>query len=179
MGLGAVFWARFQRLGGRVVRRGGIGQPRPPPTTGKVERFHRTLQRGLLNDAVPFDDLSAAPTTGAGWVVGYNILRPHQSLGMACPEPLWRPFVCRVSVRLVSASVDGFEVDVQVEWLRCGDAVVVDAGRYVSPGRVVQLVGIDRERGGGLVGFHSPVVPDPGSCVEGRLHPAVLALGRR
>ncbi|MBD3138132.1 hypothetical protein IEI92_17945 [Microbispora bryophytorum] len=34
----------------------GVGQPRSPTTIGKVERFHQTLRRELLDDAVPFED---------------------------------------------------------------------------------------------------------------------------
>jgi transposase InsO family protein len=62
-----------------------LTQPRSPTTTGKVERFHQTLRRELLDDAVPFADLAAARAAVAGWVVDDNTRRPHQALGMACP----------------------------------------------------------------------------------------------
>src|SRR3954467_3837403 len=56
---GQQFTARFARGGevpfDKICRRNGIAhrltQPRPPTTTGKVERFHQTLRRELLDDA--------------------------------------------------------------------------------------------------------------------------------
>jgi hypothetical protein len=59
--------------------------PRSPTTTGKIERFHQTLRRELLDDAGPFVDLAAAQAAIDGWVHEYNTSRPHQALGMACP----------------------------------------------------------------------------------------------
>jgi transposase InsO family protein len=59
--------------------------PRSPTTTGKVERFHKTLRRELLDDAVPVADLAAAQAALDGWVSEYNTTRPHQSLSMASP----------------------------------------------------------------------------------------------
>jgi transposase InsO family protein len=59
--------------------------PRHPTTTGKIERFHKTLRRELLDDAVPFADLAAAQAALDGWVREYNTTRPHQSLSMASP----------------------------------------------------------------------------------------------
>jgi transposase len=57
--------ARFGRDGevlfDRICRDYGIvhrlTQPATPTTTGKVERFHQTLRRHLLNDHGPFADL--------------------------------------------------------------------------------------------------------------------------
>ncbi|SFP00188.1 Transposase InsO and inactivated derivatives [Actinomadura madurae] len=79
---GEVLFDRICRDNGIVHR---LTQPRSPTTTGKVERFHQSLRRELLDDAVPFDDLPAARAAVAGWVVEYNTRRPHQSLGMAFP----------------------------------------------------------------------------------------------
>jgi transposase InsO family protein len=59
--------------------------PRTPTTTGKVERFHGSLRRELLDDAVPFADLAAAQTAIDGWREEYNTTRPHQALAMASP----------------------------------------------------------------------------------------------
>src|SRR5215472_13539706 len=85
----------------RPVRQGRGGAVRPdlprqwhhPPahrapasaTTGKVERFHGSLRRELLDDAVPFADLAAAQTAVDAWRQQYNTTRPHQALGMASP----------------------------------------------------------------------------------------------
>jgi transposase InsO family protein len=59
--------------------------PRSPTTTGKIERFHGSLRRELLDDAVPFADLAAAQAAVDTWREEYNTTRPHQSLAMASP----------------------------------------------------------------------------------------------
>ncbi len=90
---GKQFTDRFGKggevLSDRICRDNGIThrltQPRTPTTTGKIERFHGSLRRELLNDAVPFTDLAAAQAAIDGWVAEYNTARPHQSLGMATP----------------------------------------------------------------------------------------------
>src|SRR5215472_14484235 len=73
----------------RICRRNGIGQrltkPRSPTTTGKVERWHQTLQLEFLNDAGPFASIEEAQAAVDGWREEYNYRRPHQSLDMACP----------------------------------------------------------------------------------------------
>ncbi|WP_369812880.1 IS481 family transposase [Frankia sp. R43] len=73
----------------RICRDNGIAhrltQPASPTTTGKVERFHLTLRRELLDHAVPFASLADAQAAVDRWVVEYNIRRPHQALDMACP----------------------------------------------------------------------------------------------
>ncbi len=90
---GKQFTDRFGKGGevlfDRICRDNGIThrltQPRTPTTTGKIERFHGSLRRELLNDAVPFTGLAAAQAAIDGWVAEYNTNRPHQSLGMATP----------------------------------------------------------------------------------------------
>jgi len=62
-----------------------LTQPRHPTTTGKIERFHGSLRRELLDDAVPFADLAAAQAAIDGWVTEYNTTRPHQAIAMAAP----------------------------------------------------------------------------------------------
>lgn len=59
--------------------------PRHPTTTGKIERFHGSLRRELLDDAVPFTDLPAAQAAVDAWRQHYNTTRPHQAIGMASP----------------------------------------------------------------------------------------------
>ncbi|MEU1276351.1 IS481 family transposase [Streptomyces sp. NPDC005799] len=79
----------------RVCRENGITgrltKPRSPTTTGKIERFHRTLRRELLDDSGPFADLLAAQAAIDAWVHAYNYKRPHQALAMATPSSLFRP----------------------------------------------------------------------------------------
>ena len=79
---GEVLFDRICRDNGIIHR---LTAPRHPTTTGKVERFHETLRRELLDDAVPFADLAAAQAALDGWVSEYNTARPHQSLSMASP----------------------------------------------------------------------------------------------
>src|SRR3954449_2609073 len=73
----------------KICRRNGIvhrlTEPRSPTTTGKVERFHQTLRRELLDHCGPFADIPAAQAAVDTWVVEYNTRRPHQSLDMAYP----------------------------------------------------------------------------------------------
>jgi transposase InsO family protein len=63
------------------ARQHRLTAPRSPTTTGKVERFHGSLRRELLDDAVPFAGLAALDV----WQQEYNTTRPHQSLSMASP----------------------------------------------------------------------------------------------
>jgi transposase InsO family protein len=66
----------------RICRRNGIRQrltkPRSPTTTGKVERWHQTLQLDFLNDAGPFASAEAAQAAVDKWQEEYNHSRPHQ-----------------------------------------------------------------------------------------------------
>jgi len=90
---GKQFTDRFGKGGevlfDRICRDNGIThrltQPRSPATTGKIERFHGSLRRELLDDAVPFADLAAAQAAVDAWVLEYNTRRPHQAIGMKVP----------------------------------------------------------------------------------------------
>ena len=81
----------------RVCREHGITAkltgPYSPTTTGKVERWHRTLRRELLDVSGPFADLPSAQAAITAWVHAYNHSRPHQALDMATPASLFRPGV--------------------------------------------------------------------------------------
>jgi hypothetical protein len=100
---GKQFTGRFTRprpaevLFERVCREHGITAkltgPYSPTTTGKVERWHRTLRRELLDEAGPFADLPSAQAAISAWVHAYNHSRPHQALDMATPASLFRPGV--------------------------------------------------------------------------------------
>ena len=60
----------------KICRRNAITHrltaPRSPTTTGKIERFHQTLRRELLDDARPFASLLAAQAALDDWVREYN-----------------------------------------------------------------------------------------------------------
>jgi transposase InsO family protein len=79
----------------RVCRENGILQrhtkPRSPTTTGKIERFHKSLRAELLDHVAPFESLEAAQAAIDGWVHAYNHQRPHQALDMAVPASRFRP----------------------------------------------------------------------------------------
>jgi hypothetical protein len=79
----------------RVCRENGITarltKPHSPTTTGKIERWHRTLRRELLDRTEPFVDLPPAQAAISAWVHTYNHARPHQSLDMTSPASLFRP----------------------------------------------------------------------------------------
>jgi transposase InsO family protein len=90
---GKVFTGRFNRpavevLFDRVCRENGIThrltEPRSPTTTGKVERFHRTMRAEFGTDRV-FASLAAAQAELDEWVADYNQRRPHQAIGMVPP----------------------------------------------------------------------------------------------
>ena len=90
---GKVFTARFGPGPGpvrfdRICTNNGITHiltaPRSPTTTGKVERWHKTLRREFLNDKV-FTDLADAQAQLDAWVHEYNHERPHQSIGRMPP----------------------------------------------------------------------------------------------
>jgi len=90
---GKVFTGRFNRppvevLFDRVCRENGIKhrltQPRSPTTTGKIERFHRTMRAEFRTDRV-FEDLASAQAELDQWVSEYNTRRPHSAIGMVPP----------------------------------------------------------------------------------------------
>ncbi|MEE6259497.1 DDE-type integrase/transposase/recombinase [Plantactinospora sonchi] len=97
---GKPFTARFGRGGGevmfdRICRENGIShrltKPRSPTTTGKVERFHQTLQRELLDDVEVWANPEEAQAAIDGFRHEYNTERPHQSLAMAFPVDRFAP----------------------------------------------------------------------------------------
>ena len=90
---GKVFTGRFgpgsgEVLFDRICRENGIRHlltaPRSPTTTGKVERFHKTLKKDFLAGKT-FESVEEAQSAVDGWVVEYNTERPHQGIGMVPP----------------------------------------------------------------------------------------------
>jgi transposase InsO family protein len=98
---GKQFTARFgsgrpgETMFDRICRENGIAhrltRPQSPTTTGKIERFHQTLRRELLDDSAPFTDLAAAQAAVDSWLEDYNRMRPHQALDMAVPASRFVP----------------------------------------------------------------------------------------
>jgi transposase InsO family protein len=128
---GKVFTGRFgpgsvEVLFDRILRENGIRHlltaPRSPTTTGKVERFHKTLKREFLAGKT-FESLEEAQEQLDRWVVEYNTVRPHQGIGMVPPV---RRFELAVS--------EPFEV-------AAPDNVPPDSPQVVTERRVTRRVG--------------------------------------
>jgi transposase InsO family protein len=90
---GKVFTNRFalkptEVLFDKICRENGITHrltaPRSPTTTGKIERFHRTLRTEFLRGRT-FPTLELAQKELDSWVTEYNFERPHRSLKLATP----------------------------------------------------------------------------------------------
>lgn len=91
---GKVFTGRFGPGTGlvrfdRICQEHGIRHlltaPGSPTTTGKIERFHKTLKREFLDGKV-FASLDEAQAAIDTWVHDYNHTREHQSLGNQPPN---------------------------------------------------------------------------------------------
>jgi transposase InsO family protein len=90
---GKQFTARFGNGGevlfDKICRKNGIEHrltaPASPNQNGKVERFHGTLRRELLDDAEAFTSLTQAQQAVDAWVHEYNHQRPHQALDEQIP----------------------------------------------------------------------------------------------
>lgn len=90
---GKVFTGRFGPGPGpvlfdRICLENGIRHlltaPYSPTTTGKVERFHKTLRAEFLTGKV-FATVADAQAALDAWVTHYNTERPHQATGMHPP----------------------------------------------------------------------------------------------
>ena len=90
---GAPNWATAP-LFDAICRENGIEhlltQPRSP-TTGKIERFHRSMRPEFLSNQPAFTNLTVAQQALDEWVEHYNTARPHQSLNMATPAQRFTP----------------------------------------------------------------------------------------
>jgi len=155
---GKVFTGRFGRnkievLFDRICRENGIDHlltaPRMPTTTGKIERFHRTLRQEFLQGKV-FADINDAQTQLDAWVHSYNHDRPHQGVDMAIPAA--RFHANRADARPADASaLDGVD--------RASDDWI---SRRVSAVGVIsvawQQISVGKHRAGRTVDVH--VGPD-------------------
>ena len=82
-----VLFDRICREHGITHRLTGI---RCPTTTGKIERFHKTLRAELLTGR-RFDSLPHAQQVLDAWVADYNTRRPHQAIAMLVPAQRFQP----------------------------------------------------------------------------------------
>lgn len=69
-----------------------VGHSRPyhPQTQGKDERFHRTLEAEVLRGNL-FDGFEPCQRRFDKWRDVYNLVRPHEALGMATPASRYVP----------------------------------------------------------------------------------------
>lgn len=137
----------------RICRMNGIKhrltKPRSPTTTGKIERFHQSLRRELLDDHGPFSDRAAAQAVIDGWREDYNLSRPHQSLDMATPSSRFRPapadgLSLRLPAQLTVPPAAAEPVERRVE--PAGEAVLgspeaVEVDRIVPPSGNLAVAG--------------------------------------
>ena len=159
----------------RICHRNGIVQrltkPYSPTTTGKVERWHQTLQLELLNDAGPFASIEDAQAVVDSWRQEYNHRRPHQSLDMACPADrfrskpvddgleLWAP----ADLEPVSAPADSTpDRPVMAEPVQWPDAIEID--------RVVPASGNMAIGPQPIQGLRHQALPLTVSGINARLH---------
>jgi transposase InsO family protein len=153
---GKVFTGRFgpgtgEVLFDRICRENGIKHiltaPRSPTTTGKVERWHKTMRREFLNGKV-FETIADAQAQLDRWVREYNYERRHQGIGDVVP---WERF--RLAA---SESVDPVElVDEPVTTRRVGQTGKISFASALYPvgvwlaGEAVEVSVAD-----GLVSIH-------------------------
>lgn len=142
---GKVFTGRFgykdtEVLFDRICRENGIDHlltaPRSPTTTGKIERFHRSLRTEFLQSRT-FESQASAQAELDAWVVEYNTVRPHQGIGMVTPMTRFT----HPGISLVGPQVDTkalSEVRSGPDWVsrRVGaNGVVGVAWQQISVGR--------------------------------------------
>jgi transposase InsO family protein len=103
------------RLGVRILH----GRPYHPQTQGKDERFHRTLQRELL-DRHTWRDLAHCAREFPLYRQRYNTERPHDALGGQTPVSVYRP-----STRSLPAALPALEyaAGLQVQIVRPQGAI--------------------------------------------------------
>jgi transposase-like protein len=142
----------------RFCRENGITQlltkRRSPTTTGKIERWHQTLRRELLDESGEFASLDAAQAAIDAWVATYNTQRPHQSLGMRTPSQRFRPAPPGALDRLQDRQTRGAEappapppravVPIQAEALPAAHAAPFELDILVPAAGSVSLVGIQQ-----------------------------------
>ena len=143
---GKVFTARFGLGPGpvlfdRICSENGVRHlltaPYSPTTTGKVERFHRTLRAGFFtpND-YKFATMVEAQAAVDAWVVEYNTVRPHQSVGDV--PPVERFALARIRVE---ASDIGAEVSSDAELEVVGSVRPLGVSRWVDQRGKISLAG--------------------------------------
>jgi transposase InsO family protein len=125
-------------LGAWLVRLGirlGHSRPYHPQTQGKDERFHRTLKLELLLRQ-SFASLGCAQAAFDEWRDRYNLVRPHEALGLQPPVSRYLP-----SQRPFPESLAAIEYD------------ITDAVRKVQVNGKISFQGREHLIGRGLAGL--------------------------
>ena len=161
-----------------------LTQPASPTTTGKIERFHLTLRRELLDGHQRFESVEAAQAAVDGFVEQYNADRPHQGLDpdrpvtpaerfSAIPEerrkllPVWVPPTLTAAATPVGGSAKDADEDgtanAEISQPAVGGCVggPVEFDRVVPPSGNMQLAGkqfwLGPSRAGQVVRFWASV----------------------
>ena len=180
---GRQFTDRFGKGGevlfDKICRHNGIThrltQPASPTTTGKIERFHLTLRRELLDGHQPYESVELAQAAVDGFVAQYNADRPHQALDSDRPVtpaqrfapvpeekrdlvPLWLPPTLLPALPTADEAADATgDAAAPVPW--AGGPVELD--RAVPPSGNMQLSGkqfwLGPQRAGQVVRFWASV----------------------
>jgi transposase InsO family protein len=123
---------RHTRLTAWLLRLGVVtvhGRAFHPQTQGKEERFHRTLKAELLS-RTDLHDLSHAQEAFDEWRGIYNLVRPHEALGMAVPASCFTASTRPYPERLPEVQYAPGEVLRRVR----GDGTIKYAGGFVRVG---------------------------------------------
>jgi transposase InsO family protein len=185
---GKVFTARFGLGPGpvlfdRICHNNGIRhiltKPHSPTTTGKVERWHKTLRAEFLSGKV-FDSIDAAQAALDAWVGEYNYSRPNQAIGKVPPFERFR--LAAVKPGPVETAVPERSIEPQTRRRVNGAGTISFAtARYKAGGRWLAGQSVEVVCEGGLVQiFHRGVLV----ATHARRHPidkqtAGMARGRR
>lgn len=96
------------------------GRPYHPQTQGKDERFHRTMKAELIGTRA-FVDCGHFQSSADPWRDDYNLIRPHEALGMDTPASRYHP-----STRAMPTTLLPIEYDLDDQVRR------VDQGGWLS-----------------------------------------------
>jgi transposase InsO family protein len=85
-----------------------VAEPHNPQTPGKVERFHQTIQRELL-DKSHFLSYEEARQRIESYMHQYNYERPHQGIGGVCPASRFQGIIGETS--RIESELSGTGID--------------------------------------------------------------------
>ncbi len=93
------------RLGIRL----SFSRPHHPQTQGKDERFHRTLAVELLRDRLWLNQ-QECQRAFEKWRAQYNLIRPHEALGLSVPASRYHASVRSFPETLLPIEYDDHEI---------------------------------------------------------------------